>query len=585
MTMSTSSSNLLELMPRKRQRSTDNWATSVLECGVCGEQFSLSGEKVPRLLLCGHSFCHDCLTRLPVQAHTLVCPMDRQITDVGSGGVWGLKKNFALIELMEKLQLGGTRINLSKSDTPSNSKVESRDNEDKKIVCCDEDEKHAATLYCLVCCTNLCNACSTSTHSTKTLSKHRRISLEDKPQQPAMCPLHQTHALEFACLEEGCQYSPAMCYLCKEHGKHKGHQHNLIEVVARSARSTAAEASERASAFLAQVVEHIMRSQAALDRIEGGTRLSTSQSGVVERQQYSGSAESARTCVRDYFCRLRESLASQEEVAISTLDTHVRNRITALRRLHDDATALRSQISTALSHCNNVSHQDDCSILASRSEVDALDHMLDQQQRQFTEQTVAASETLDPSIPVTFTKDNRIHIGRKLEIRIVTLGLDGAGKTTLLFKLKQDEFMQPIPTIGFNVETVDYRNLRFTVWDVGGKHKLRPLWKHYYLNTQAVLFVVDSCDTQRFEEAHTELAKLMSEKDLREAALLVLANKQDLPGAASCDEVAARLNLHKLCCGRSWRAIPCDASSGAGLEEGLLWLSRQLVAAGVLEVA
>lgn len=94
---------------------------------------------------------------------------------------------------------------------------------------------------------------------------------------------------------------------------------------------------------------------------------------------------------------------------------------------------------------------------------------------------------------------------------MVTLGLDGAGKTTILFKLKQDEFMQPIPTIGkrreiviffshpgggvflmgsflsvqgFNVETVEYKNLKFTIWDVGGKHKLRPLWKHYYLNTQ-----------------------------------------------------------------------------------------------------
>lgn len=98
-----------------------------------------------------------------------------------------------------------------------------------------------------------------------------------------------------------------------------------------------------------------------------------------------------------------------------------------------------------------------------------------------------------------------------MEIRVVTLGLDGAGKTTILFKLKQDEFMQPIPTIGkrkrggeqkehsrsrplsdvsssvcsgFNVETVEYKNLKFTIWDVGGKHKLRPLWKHYYLNTQ-----------------------------------------------------------------------------------------------------
>lgn len=73
-------------------------------------------------------------------------------------------------------------------------------------------------------------------------------------------------------------------------------------------------------------------------------------------------------------------------------------------------------------------------------------------------------------------------------MRVVTLGLDGAGKTSILFKLKQNEFVQTIPTIGFNVETLEYKNIKFTVWDVGGQHKLRPLWKHYYLNTQVKYF-------------------------------------------------------------------------------------------------
>lgn len=74
-----------------------------------------------------------------------------------------------------------------------------------------------------------------------------------------------------------------------------------------------------------------------------------------------------------------------------------------------------------------------------------------------------------------------------MEMRVVTLGLDGAGKTSVLFKLKQNEFITQIPTIGFNVETVEYKNLKFTIWDVGGQPKLRPLWKHYYLNTQVRL--------------------------------------------------------------------------------------------------
>ena len=76
-------------------------------------------------------------------------------------------------------------------------------------------------------------------------------------------------------------------------------------------------------------------------------------------------------------------------------------------------------------------------------------------------------------------------LGPKIEMRLVMLGLNNAGKTSILFKLKQNEFVPTtLPTIGFNVETVEYKNLQFNIWDVGGDPKLRPLWKHYYLNTQ-----------------------------------------------------------------------------------------------------
>ncbi len=119
-----------------------------------------------------------------------------------------------------------------------------------------------------------------------------------------------------------------------------------------------------------------------------------------------------------------------------------------------------------------------------------------------------------------------MHIGPKIEMRVVTLGLDGAGKTSLLFKLKQNEFVTTIPTIGFNVETLEYRNVKFTVWDVGGQHKLRPLWKHYYLNTQAVIYVIDSSDRERLEEAKGELVKLLGEKELKDAIVLILLSKQ-----------------------------------------------------------
>lgn len=94
----------------------------------------------------------------------------------------------------------------------------------QSIIRCDEDEAHVASVYCTVCATHLCSECSQVTHSTKTLAKHRRVPLADKPHEKTMCSQHQVHAIEFVCLEEGCQTSPLMCCVCKEYGKHQGHK-------------------------------------------------------------------------------------------------------------------------------------------------------------------------------------------------------------------------------------------------------------------------------------------------------------------------------------------------------------------------
>merc|ERR1711959_248470 len=103
------------------------------------------------------------------------------------------------------------------------------------------------------------------------------------------------------------------------------------------------------------------------------------------------------------------------------------------------------------------------------------------------------------------------------EMRILMVGLDAAGKTTILYKLKLGEVVTPIPTIGFNVEEVTYKNISFTVWDVGGQDKIRTLWRHYYQNTQGLIFVIDSNDADRFEDARQELHKMLNEDELREA--------------------------------------------------------------------
>ena len=89
--------------------------------------------------------------------------------------------------------------------------------------------------------------------------------------------------------------------------------------------------------------------------------------------------------------------------------------------------------------------------------------------------------------------------------RCVVTAEPGAGKTTILYKLKLGEIVTTIPTIGFNVETVEYKNISFTVWDVGGQDKIRPLWRHYYQNTQGLIFVVDSNDRDRVDNARDEL--------------------------------------------------------------------------------
>ncbi|KAF9964006.1 60S ribosomal protein L7 [Modicella reniformis] len=134
----------------------------------------------------------------------------------------------------------------------------------------------------------------------------------------------------------------------------------------------------------------------------------------------------------------------------------------------------------------------------------------------------------------------------KKEMRILMVGLDAAGKTTILYKLKLGEIVTTIPTIGFNVETVEYKNISFTVWDVGGQDKIRPLWRHYFQNTQGIIFVVDSNDRDRIHEAREELLRMLNEDELRDALLLIFANKQDLPNAMSAAEITEKLGLHSL---------------------------------------
>jgi len=163
----------------------------------------------------------------------------------------------------------------------------------------------------------------------------------------------------------------------------------------------------------------------------------------------------------------------------------------------------------------------------------------------------------------------------KQPTRMVMVGLDAAGKTTVLYKLKLGEVVTTIPTIGFNVEEVEYKNLSLTVWDIGGQDKIRKLWRYYYQGTDGAIFVVDSSDRDRIEDAREELFKMLNEEEMRDAVVLVFANKQDLPGAMSASEVTDKLGLHNLR-SRQWFIQSACATTGDGLYEGLDWLAQTL---------
>jgi len=162
------------------------------------------------------------------------------------------------------------------------------------------------------------------------------------------------------------------------------------------------------------------------------------------------------------------------------------------------------------------------------------------------------------------------------EVRVLILGLDNAGKTTILYKLyAPDRVIRTMPTIGFNVETVTYKNLNFNVWDLGGQTNIRPYWRCYYANTNAIIYVVDSTDKERLALSRKELMSMLAEEELKNVHLLVFANKQDMQGSLPEAEVSTALGLHSLK-DRAWHIQKSSAISGEGLREGLEWLSSSI---------
>ena len=124
---------------------------------------------------------------------------------------------------------------------------------------------------------------------------------------------------------------------------------------------------------------------------------------------------------------------------------------------------------------------------------------------------------------------------------------------------------------------MQYKSLTFSVWDVCGQTKFRPLWRYYFEETDAIIFVIDSCDTdERIEEARTELHSMLEEPELRDCPLLIFANKQDLPQARNAKTLSELLHLSTII-DRKCRLVPSSVITCEGLHEGLNWLSEEII--------
>ena len=163
----------------------------------------------------------------------------------------------------------------------------------------------------------------------------------------------------------------------------------------------------------------------------------------------------------------------------------------------------------------------------------------------------------------------------KKKLRIIMVGLDNSGKTTILYKLKFNSKVETIPTIGFNIETVKYKNLELTVWDLGGQDKLRTLWKYYYENSDVLIFVIDSCDIERMKEANQELYKiLVNESSMNFKCILFYWNKIDSEKSLNVKKFYEYFDTSKTNCKKILQ--PCSAVTANGLAEGLEKLSKVL---------
>ena len=159
--------------------------------------------------------------------------------------------------------------------------------------------------------------------------------------------------------------------------------------------------------------------------------------------------------------------------------------------------------------------------------------------------------------------------------KIIILGIQNAGKTTILYRLSLGQLVQTTPTIGSNVEEISYNNVKLQAWDLGGQESTRSVWDVYFVNTDAIIYVIDTHETN-YEESKNQFYKLLENEALKNTVILIYANKQDLQGAKGVNEIMQIYEFDKIK-DHIWHIQPCSAQTGEGLVTGMKWLSDQLV--------
>ncbi|KAF9182397.1 ADP-ribosylation factor-like protein 8B [Haplosporangium sp. Z 767] len=163
----------------------------------------------------------------------------------------------------------------------------------------------------------------------------------------------------------------------------------------------------------------------------------------------------------------------------------------------------------------------------------------------------------------------------KTEMELTLVGLQNSGKTTLVNVIASGQFSEDmIPTVGFNMRKVTKGNVTMKLWDIGGQPRFRSMWERYCRGVNAIVFVLDAADHDKLDAARTELRNLLDKPQLANIPVLVLGNKNDLPGALSVEQIIEVMNLKQIA-NREVSCYSISAKNQVNIDITLQWLTKK----------